>query len=816
MPAGAPVNVAVAAGTDLSSLVSGSIEDLTHPAASGDLALGHVVAQGTAVSATLPHDVSAGDHVIVVLRGVTNGPAGAGAVTVSTGADSVRVSQPLTFAAGHTISGQVMLHDGSVADGAEVQVCTAALDCDTATTDAGGDFSFTEVPGTYALTANPPAGVQNGVGSTSVALAGAAVTGVVVTLGGPPAPAAGITLTSPSFGSEGSGGGAAVVNWNEPTEMTVDPSVFPAGKIRFTQVVINGTDATTGLPASKVVAVGGSINGAPIGVTVGSSPIQVTIPALRPLHGEITTRLNYVDATNSSPPPGMTSTQILDLIYPNAPPDEQPTDPLPAYFYNYAYPAGQAVTGPATITGADSAFFSIHKLSSFKVPAGTQDCGNQKQTLDQYDKQTPEAPPSTFCGVLVSFDPPPNDTRIYYRAKLVLPVGTTGDTISSDLLGCDSDVADESQFTACDIGVQGDAPDDDEEPPPDPPDPTPGPHGTDGGGAFVDPSGTVLGSLGGTTVPLAGATVTLSRSADAASPPLTVASGSAVLSPGTPVNPETTTSQGAYGWDVLAGYYDVSASATDCTQQQVGPLVVPPPATGVDITLACTALPSRSSSSTSLHAAGSTVGFGKPLSLHATVTGATSGAVAIKDGTTTLAQPALVGGAATYDAGFLSPGVHHLTATYSGDAGHEPSTSSPVTVTVTATRAPTTLHGKPAVAVRHSVVLTGHAALGATVSLFQATNRGRFHRVARLVASKQTGVFHVSRRITAAGRFYASATGTRSATLHVGTTPTLAVRRGHGHKVTVSGVAPVSTGGARVTTSWSRRRRPAAPRAITG
>ncbi|MDO8617158.1 MAG: SdrD B-like domain-containing protein [Dehalococcoidia bacterium] len=102
-----------------------------------------------------------------------------------------------------------------------------------------------------------------------------------------------------------------------------------------------------------------------------------------------------------------------------------------------------------------------------------------------------------------------------------------------------------------------------------------------GGSIYVDPSGTIVDACSGD--PIAGATVTLLKEF----PP---GSGAYVV-PDTAdhipaVNPETTAADGAYGWVVVPGTYEVMASAPGYGDATSAPLVIPPAVT--DLTLALT------------------------------------------------------------------------------------------------------------------------------------------------------------------------------------------------------------------------------------
>jgi CSLREA domain-containing protein len=97
---------------------------------------------------------------------------------------------------------------------------------------------------------------------------------------------------------------------------------------------------------------------------------------------------------------------------------------------------------------------------------------------------------------------------------------------------------------------------------------------------FVDPSGTVRDGCTGRR--LGGATVSLLKNEP-------YGSASYVMpDPGEHVptdNPELTTADGVFAWDVVPGRWKVVASKAGYGSVTVGPFDVPPPATGLDITL---------------------------------------------------------------------------------------------------------------------------------------------------------------------------------------------------------------------------------------
>lgn len=102
---------------------------------------------------------------------------------------------------------------------------------------------------------------------------------------------------------------------------------------------------------------------------------------------------------------------------------------------------------------------------------------------------------------------------------------------------------------------------------------------------YIDPSGVVRNAGTGAVIP--GATVTLFRSANASGPFVQVPDQSATMSPGNRDNPDQTDGSGHFGWDVIAGYYKVEASAPGCATASTGVLNIPPPVTNLDIRLSC-------------------------------------------------------------------------------------------------------------------------------------------------------------------------------------------------------------------------------------
>jgi len=113
---------------------------------------------------------------------------------------------------------------------------------------------------------------------------------------------------------------------------------------------------------------------------------------------------------------------------------------------------------------------------------------------------------------------------------------------------------------------------------------------------YIDPSGLVTSPEG---QPVAGATVTLLRSDSASGPFSAVPDGDSIMSPANRTNPDVTDSAGRFGWDVLTGYYKVTASKPGCsspadpTQPVVESAVflIPPPALNLTLQLRCAGPP---------------------------------------------------------------------------------------------------------------------------------------------------------------------------------------------------------------------------------
>ena len=565
------------------------------------------------------------------------------------------------------------------------------------------------------------------------------LTGIDFELPAPPAITEGLTIINSSGTEETSSTPNPVTYWGDPYELKLEPSLFPhKGTVIVTEVVMVGTNGDTGEPMKKVVDVGGSIGGEPVGEKIGDEPLTVTIPALQPMHGEVKTSINYRFTPSGGPTPvaGVASPQILYEVYP--PPSnggEVPTDPLPAYFTNYGDPAGITI-GPGAIVGPQASAFEVVPLKSVGVPPGTRDCGFAGEELfETYDGTPSNPPPGTECGIGVKFTPTPGSDRIYYYATLQATAtnkGTSPNKISVALQGCNSKLAEaanavtgvnscgptyeQNQKEALEKEIEiikeeltekltpqerqqleevlkereqelkevkeREAEEGTEEN-----------NSTNGGEHYSDPSGTVLAKTEHGSVPLPGATVTLQESYSASGPFETVPNGSVVMSPANRTNPDTTNGAGGFGWDVLGGYYLVSAAKEGCNTETTSTLTIPPPITGLELTLTCASPPSLSATHTSVSSSASPATYGEPVTFTATVSGGSNptGTVTFFSGGEAIGSGVLQNGTAAFTTSALAVGEYSITASYGGDGANERSSSTPIVQKIVTASGPTSL-----------------------------------------------------------------------------------------------------------------------------
>jgi hypothetical protein len=238
---------------------------------------------------------------------------------------------------------------------------------------------------------------------------------------------------------------------------------------------------------------------------------------------------------------------------------------------------------------------------------------------------------------------------------------------------------------------------------------------------------------------------------------LATGSGSAIYVAGS-VNspPASAASSGAFQ----------SAYGGNSSDAYVAKIVVTPPPVATS-----TALTASSTSATS----------GTAIVLTATVTpssggGTATGTVTFKDGTTALGTGTLNGtGIAMYTANALSVGAHSITAAYGGDSADTASTSTALTVTITAPLPPAAPTGVTASAGNAQVALAWSASSGATsYNLYQGTSAGGEGATAVQTAISGTSVTVTG--LTNGTAYYftvaaVNANGTSAASSEVSATP---------------------------------------------
>ncbi len=696
------INLFASEGTSFGS-AEAKVVDSTTPSGSATQYGDDVIGDGSVASFDVFNSIAAKDQIQLVVQDVTNSStSGPGILYLSTSSDTTPIALKFSLASGAPVSGEVTYNSNPVAS-APVQVCpTAGGTCSTATTGSDGTFSV-EVPyGDYSATGYPNTGTNAApgtVGSLDVS-SPSGVSGVDIALTAPPSLPAGVTITSPDFGEESSSTSTPTVNWEQPFDLDLSPSLFPTSNTLITQIDIEGTSTVTGQPTMLAVAPGGTVDGGasggsessvdnsgnggtssdqcdandPTQVPIPASPgAQIQVPALAPIHGPITTFVHYLSySAGAIPPGGVGFTPYLCFL---------PGDNELLTVTNNEIPAGVQVN-VASITGPNAADFSI--VSPKTEDTGYPDC-EDAQLLENGGGT---GPGTATCTSQIKWTPNGDDPFEY--ADAVVDVGNDAPALVQ-LVGCNPALTTQCGSGNFDMGGSGldsnvnfggggggsagsvSGGDD------------------DGGQEYVDPSGVVETTTSQGIAPIAGASVTLEQGPNANGPFSAVPNGSDVMSPANRTNPDTTATDGSFGWDTLAGTYDVTAAASGCTSGQLSqPVTVPPPATNLNISLSCAAPPSRSTTSTQLNTSANPVDLGSPLTLTADVNGSSpTGTVTFLDGSTPIGTaPLNTGGAATLTTSTLPAGSDELSATYSGDGNNQPSTASTVGQSVTAPTAP--------------------------------------------------------------------------------------------------------------------------------
>jgi DNA-binding beta-propeller fold protein YncE len=207
-----------------------------------------------------------------------------------------------------------------------------------------------------------------------------------------------------------------------------------------------------------------------------------------------------------------------------------------------------------------------------------------------------------------------------------------------------------------------------------------------GGEAYLDPSGLVRSSSG---IPLAGATVTLTRATSAGGRQLRVPNGSTLMSPSNRRNPFSTSLLGTFAWDVAPGFYQIDARRASCRAPHGGAVErssvkpVPPPQTGVVLTLRCPALRRTAARLRLALVRGADSTSVLRVSVHArhrlrSKVGAYVGSILVSSGGTTLASTPTDArtGTAVVDLPPLGGAGHVLRVSFSGNALVGPSAAS--------------------------------------------------------------------------------------------------------------------------------------------
>ncbi len=636
--------------------------------------------QGSVASFEVDQTINPGDSVTLTVTGVTNSSTkGQEDLDASTSSDTSASSLSLTLAAGGPVSGDVT-YDGNAVSGAPVQICpTVGGSCSTSNTSSNGDYTVEVPDGEYSATAYPTTSLNAAPASVGdIDVTGkSGVSGIDVALLPPPNLPSGVTIVSPAFGEETSSTPNPTVNWEQPFQVQIASSAFPTTNTVITELDVEGTSTVTGLPTVVTVAPGGTAGGVSIPVPAGTT---ITIPSLAPIHGPIAILAHYL-----SYGPGVTPKQGIaypgELHFGTGSGSDQLLQ-----ITNVSNPNGINVS-VSDITGPNAADFSI--VTPKTEDTDYIDCEGAS-LLEANDGTGPE---NTSCVSQIHWTPDGHDA-VEYATAIVDPPGQA--PVGVSLIGCNSALTNQCAtllgYGAASAGGGGGAADMDD----DFPDNNGGDvmgGGEDGGNPYVDPSGEVETTTSQGTVPLPGATVTLEEGPGTNGPFTAVPNGSDVMSPANRTNPDTTAADGSFGWDTVAGTYDVTASDSGCTSGELAePVTVPPPATDLTISLSCSSAPSQASSHTTLATSSNPVDLGAPLTLTAAVSGSNpTGTVTFLDGSSQLATvPLSTAGSATLTTSALPSGSDSLTASYSGDGYNQSSVSGAVSQTVTPPTAPST------------------------------------------------------------------------------------------------------------------------------
>lgn len=128
-------------------------------------------------------------------------------------------------------------------------------------------------------------------------------------------------------------------------------------------------------------------------------------------------------------------------------------------------------------------------------------------------------------------------------------------------------------------------------------------------GVYIDPSGVVVDQWG---LPAEGATVTLKRADASEGPYAVVPDGSDTMDPSNRENPTTTGAGGNFGWDVISGWYLVTATKPGYVQGQSALMQVAPERLGLFVKLGGGTAPAYSSTLAGSPAVGQTLSLSGP------------------------------------------------------------------------------------------------------------------------------------------------------------------------------------------------------------
>ncbi|MGH3873531.1 MAG: Ig-like domain repeat protein [Pseudonocardiaceae bacterium] len=265
-----------------------------------------------------------------------------------------------------TFTGTVRDTAGGAQSTAPVQACPAdGGSCVIGFSNTDGRYSIVGVtPGSWNLTANPPAGsnlLPDRAGPLTVA------TGETITqdfiLEGPTGPPAGTTITS-----RGSSGAIPVIYWNDP--LTLDTTGCANGTASYTLTLNDGRTVRSG-PLTETPA--------------GSGHYQAQIAPLFPEHGDATVRITFTCPDGSHP--DISFSIYIDpsgtIVDPTGAPisgatvtllrSDASTGPFEAV------PDGSAVMSPSNrtnpfVTGPDGIFHWDVIAGFYQVKASKQGC----------------------------------------------------------------------------------------------------------------------------------------------------------------------------------------------------------------------------------------------------------------------------------------------------------------------------------------------------------------------------------------------------------------------------------------------------------